>query len=200
MSKVFELCLSQCLKLLFKVDELQFGFVSGMGCQKALFSLETVSNYFTKRGSPVFMAALDASKAFDRVNHFALLNKLIRIGVPLCLINVFLCWFLKLNGKVIWNGMFSAVFNMKSGVGQGRINSPWFFNVYINDLIMKLRNSGYGCCIGFVFVGCMFFADDILLLSTSILHLQCMLELCGDYGSEFDILFNQKSHFYCKLV
>ena len=95
-----------------------------MGCQKAICSLETVLNYFTKRGCSVFMATLDTSKDFYRVNHFALLNKLIHIGVPLCLINIFLYWFLKLNGKVIWNGIFSSVFYMKSGVGQGRINSP----------------------------------------------------------------------------
>ena len=83
------------------------------------------------------MAALDTRKTFDRVNHFALLNKFIHIGVPLCLINFYLCWFLQLNGKVICNEMFSSVFYMKSGVSQGRINSPWFYNIYINDLIAK---------------------------------------------------------------
>ena len=66
---------------------------------------------------------------------------------------------------------------MKSGVGRGRINSPWFYNVYINDLIVKLRKGGYGCYNGFIFAGCLFFAYDILLLSASILHLQRMLEL-----------------------
>ena len=91
-SKDFELCLSQRLELLFKDYDLQFGFVSGKGCQKTIFNLETVSNYFTKRGSSVFMTPLDANKAYDRVNLFALLNKLIHIGVPLCLINVFLGW------------------------------------------------------------------------------------------------------------
>ena len=90
-SKVFELCLIQRLKLLFNVGELQFDFVSGMNCQKAIFSLETVSNYFTERGISVLMAALDASKVFDRINCFALLNKFIQIGMLLCLINVFLC-------------------------------------------------------------------------------------------------------------
>jgi len=156
-----------------------------------------VANYFTRNGSPVFMAALDASKAFDRVNHFALLNKLIHIGVPLCLINVFLCWFLKL--KSFGMVCFLLYFFMKSGVGQGRINSPWFFNVYINDLIVKLRNSGFGCYLAFVFIGCIYFADDILLLSGSILHLQCMLDLCGDFGVEFDILFNQKKSFLLQV-
>ena len=65
-SKVFKLYLSQRLELLFKFDELQFGFVFGIcSRQKAKSSLETVSNYFTKRSSSVFMAVLDASKVFD---------------------------------------------------------------------------------------------------------------------------------------
>ena len=55
---------------------LQFGFVPNKCCQKALFTLETVVNYFTDRDSPVYVASLDVSKAFDRVNHFALFIKL----------------------------------------------------------------------------------------------------------------------------
>lgn len=97
-------------------------------------------------------------------------------------------------------GMFSVVFYIKSGIGQSRLNSLWFFNVNVNDLIVKLRNSGFGSYFGFAFADCLFLADDILVLSSSILHLQCMLELCGDFGIDYDKLFNQKSHFYCKLV
>ena len=46
----------------------------------ALFTLEFVVNYFVNRVSPVFMAAIDASKAFDKVNHYALFTKLIAIS------------------------------------------------------------------------------------------------------------------------
>ena len=88
---------------------------------------------------------------------------------------------------------------MKSSVDLERINSPWFYNLYINDLIVKLRNSGYDCNIGFIFAGCLFFADDILFLSASILHLLCMLELCSVYGSEYDIFFIQKKSFLLQV-
>ena len=54
-------------------------------------------------------------------------------------------WHLKLRGYVLWCGRLSSSFYVKSGVRQGGINSPWFFNFYINDLIVTLRNSGYGC-------------------------------------------------------
>ena len=49
--------------------------------------------------------------------------------------------------------------------------SPWLFN----DLMLRLRNSGFRCYAFIEFVGSLFFVDDILLLSSSILHLQFML-------------------------
>ena len=141
-SKVFELCISDRLVTLLCIDDLQFGFVLGKGCQKALFTLYSAVNFFTSRGSPVFMAAHNASKAFDRVNHFVLFTKLICTGVPIYPLNILMNWHLKLSGYVLWCGRLSSSFYVESGVRQGGINSLWLFNLYINDLIVKLRNSG----------------------------------------------------------
>ena len=38
--------------------------------------------YYTARGSPVFACFLDVAKAFDRVNHCLLFNKLLDTGWP----------------------------------------------------------------------------------------------------------------------
>ena len=180
---------------IFEPDVLQYGFVNGRGCQKALITLQTVVNYYTTNGSPVYIASLDASKAFDRVNHYGLFCKLMGLGIPLYLLNIVINWHLNLNGQVRWNGVFSNVFQIRSGIRQGGINSTWFFNVYIFELIIRLRESGFGCHHATVFIGCLFFADDILLLSASIIHLQNMLYICNNFGLEFDVKFNPiKSH------
>ena len=141
------------------------------------------------------MASLDVSKAFDRVNHFALFVKLIGLGIPLYILNVLINWHCKLLGCVRWLGALSGVFAVKSGVRQGGILSPWLFNVYVNGLISRLRNSGVGCYIFYAFIGCIFFADDMLLLSGSILHLQILLNICVDYGLDFDLTFNASKSF-----
>jgi len=44
---------------------------------------QTVS-YFVTHGSPVHIVFLDASKAFDRVLHMKLFEKLIQRNVPMC--------------------------------------------------------------------------------------------------------------------
>ena len=68
-SKALDICLFSRLESYLKVDELQFGFAPNKGCQKALFTLETVVNYFKDRGSLVYVASQDVSKAFDRFKH-----------------------------------------------------------------------------------------------------------------------------------
>ena len=40
-------------------------------------------NYFTSRGSDVFVSFMDFSKVFDQISHFGLFLKLLRRGVPL---------------------------------------------------------------------------------------------------------------------
>ena len=109
--------------------------------------------------------------------------------------NVLINWHCKLTGCVRWLGALSVVFNVKSGVRQGGINSPWFSNVYVNELISRLRKSGVGCYIYYVFIGRIFFADDMLLLFCSILHLQILLHICFDSGIEFDITSNASESF-----
>ena len=78
--------------------------------------------------------------------------------------------------------------SFKSGIRQGAITSPKMFNLYIRDLVYKLRDKG--CYICNQFAGCILFADDILLLSGSVIQLEKMLDICYDYGINMDISFN----------
>ncbi len=80
----------------------------------------------------------------------------------------------------------------------GGIKSPLFFNVYVNDLLVRLRSSGLGCHLCTEYLGCIYFADYILLLSTSIFHLQGMLDLCCTYGL-LDIKFIQANSYLLKV-
>ena len=69
--------------------------------------------------------------------------------------------------------------------------SPYLFSVYIDDLIKELRQSGHVIIhVGTVFVGCILYADDIVLLSGNCYGLQKMVDICSDYGIRFGIRFN----------
>ena len=78
------LCLS-C----FETDDHQFGFKKGKGCTDACIYLFTATvDHFIEHGSSVFVAALDISKAFDKVDHNKLLASLGEAGIPSCVVNI----------------------------------------------------------------------------------------------------------------
>ena len=83
--------------------------------------MDSVVKYYTNRGSPVFVASLDATKALDRENHYAFFHKILLIGVPIALLNVLMYWHLNLKSCILWCDAFCPLFCIKSGVRQGEI-------------------------------------------------------------------------------
>ena len=70
--------------------------------------------------------------------------------------------------------------------------SPILFTVYIDELLMKLRSSGFGCYIVDTFVGALGYADYINLMSPSIRGLKQMIHIYETFAMEYDINFNEK--------
>jgi len=133
---------------------LQFGLKKHLSCSHAIFVLTQTIDYFVRNGSEVFMASLDARKAFVRVNHIKLFDKLIERGFPSMLITVLLDWYGKTFSTVRWAGCYSHCISVRCGIRQGGILSPLLFNIYIDSVIHALRVSDLGCHLGDVYVGC----------------------------------------------
>ena len=77
-----------------------------------------------------------------------------------------------------------------SGVRQRSCLSPGMFNLFINAFVIQLRELDVGCHLGTEFVGCLMYADDIFLLSPSIVGLQSMLGKCFDVVCDLSLQFN----------
>jgi len=63
-------------------------------------------------------------------------------------------------------------FKVGSGVRQGDVLSSYLFALYRSDIIDDVKVSGYGIYIGSVFLRCILYADDVLLLFESCTGLQ----------------------------
>ena len=77
---------------------------------------------------------LDASKVYDRLNHWFPFNKLIKCGVPLYIVKILAVWYSSQTMCVQWGKSLSAEFCVTNGVKQGGLVSPKLFNVYMDDL------------------------------------------------------------------
>lgn len=86
-SKVFELFLIEGFSRYFDTDALQFGFKKNVGCSNAILALRLVIDYLSTESSNVYIASLDACKAFDRVNHFKMFSILYQRGLPFYFVN-----------------------------------------------------------------------------------------------------------------
>ena len=190
LSKLFELCLLLRVSDFLTSSELQFGFKEKFSCTHAIFIVKEVLSYFNKQHTTVTMAALDISKAFDKVNHYVLFNKLLDRDVPICLIHVLMNWYGKCKAVVRWQSAISHSFRILAGVRQGGVLSPLLFAVYIDGVIRKLESSGLGCKIHGLFAGCILYADDIILLAHTSFALQHMLDICYDEITALDLQFN----------
>ena len=149
--------------------------------------------FFNNRSSNIYISSLDASKAFDRVNYYVLFSTLINNKFPIVFIKVIINLYSKLRTIVRWNGFESANLRVLSGVRQGGVLSPLLFNCYVDRIITQLKYAGLGCHFVSCYVGCIMYADHLLLMSSSVLELQKMLDLYNSEGSFLCINFNYKN-------
>jgi len=91
-SKLLEhLILSNISPFLGTTDN-KFRFKAGHSTDQCTFLLKQTAPYFVTHGSSVHAVFLDASKAFDRVLHMKLFEKLIQRKVPMCFVRLLKHW------------------------------------------------------------------------------------------------------------
>lgn len=92
--------------------------------------------------------------------------------------------------NIKWNCCMSKYFATSNGVKQGGVLSPILFGIYIDELLSRLRSSGYGCMIGHRYYGAVGYADDVSFIAPSVYSLKRMCDISQQYANEYDIKFN----------
>ena len=169
---------------------MQFAFKEKSSTTQCTFAVNETISYYLNNGSNVHAILLDATKAFDRISFIKLFGELRQRNIcPL------LCRFLALQYslqkcRVKWDNNISEDFSISNGVKQGGVLSPVLFNVYMDCLLQKLKDSGVGCHIGHVFTGALSYADDLILLAPSRSAMKTLLGICESFSSEYALQFN----------
>ena len=191
-SKVFELLLIELSADKLESDDHQFAFKAEHSTDTCIFVFKQVVEYYNRNGSPVYACFLDASKAFDRVNHWTLYKKLIEKRTPLIVVRVLMSWYSAQRFLVRWGRSYSYDFKVTNGVRQGGVMSPLLYNIYNDRLNVQLSSSKYGCEMNNTKLNNLSYADDMVLLAPSVTGLQNLIHICEEYAAEHDTIYNTK--------
>ena len=186
-SKVFERCILNKLSdhLLKLVNSSQHGFIPGRSCTTQLVEVLNHIGSLLDSGKQTDVIFMDMSKAFDKVNHAALINKLSNYGIRGSLLNWFSHYLHGRLQRVTTLGATSSKKPVSSGVPQGSILGPILFLLYVNDLPDAVQNARVAS-----------FADDTKIFhrvdSTSdAVLLQNDLSNLEKWSSTSGLVFNQ---------
>ena len=171
----------------------QFGFKRKHGTDLCIYTLKEIVSRYSSLNSSVFLCFIDASKAFDQMNHEKLFLKLLDRGAPKFLVRILVFWYAHQTLQVKWDNVVSAPFCVSNGVCQGGILSPMLFNVHMDELSNQLNRLKTGCLVGSTTVNHLMYADDLVLLCPYSAGLQQMLKVCSQYGLDYDSIMLRKA-------
>jgi len=170
----------------------QAGFRKNFSTIDQVFILNTIIEGRLRRGRTTYVAFIDFSKAFDCVDRAALWFKLSKMGISKKMLTVLRSMYegSKFSVKIDSDSISPPV-DSKTGVLQGAQNSPALFIHFIADLAEVLEGEdGDPPNLWNKAISALFFADDVALMSTSILGLQRLLNKLESYCDAWRLKVN----------
>lgn len=156
---------------------MQRGFTEGVSSLcAALITSEAIAESKNLK-MPQILITLDAEKAFDKLNHEILFNKLYHYGIKGKLWVLLRNLYRGMNIKIKWEGQVTEKIDVQQGIQQGAKLSTSLYKCYNNVILDSIAKSGLGSNIGNISVAAPTCADDIAILANNTSQAQGLLEI-----------------------
>ena len=172
LSKVFDNIIIQRFSDKLMSSDMQLSFKAQHSTVMCTCAVKEIAAHYSEKRSNLYVCLLDASKAFDKVNFVKLFSLLIDRNIAGFFLRIIMDLYICQNLRATWNAVISTNFSVSNGVRKGGVLSPILFNVYIDELLLRLKQHDFGGHIGKRFVGGLCYADDLKILSPSVRGLQ----------------------------
>ena len=204
--KVFELLFRDWLDVQTPpvISMEQAGFCKGRSTLEQVFLLHLATDWNRATSKPLFAAFLDIHKAFDSVDHGALLKVLDDLGIPIRFQRA-IASILQGNATII----FGDPIPFEKGTPQGAAPSPLFFILFLEDMVRCLKKhseSTQGARLPWQSVRLLskllilLFADDLVIFDSTIEGLQHSLNILVNWGVTNLLSFSAHKSFAMHLA
>ncbi|XP_072025104.1 uncharacterized protein [Amphiura filiformis] len=195
-SKVFNRLISKVISSFLDdndiLTEIQGGFRKDHRCEDHILTVKSITATRLAEGKNTYMAFLDFRKAFDTVWRDKLLLTAWNIGIRGRVWKILSNLYNNVQSKVKFGDIETDFFDVSDGVKQGCVLSPILFSIYINEFANILRENNIGVNVNKVNMGCLFWADDVVLLANDDFELQRMLDLAAKFSEVYRLKFNHE--------
>ena len=121
----------------------QFAYRESGNCTSALLTIQhfIIKHVDNPDCEAVRVFAMDFSKAFDSVRHELLSNKLKLLPLNVYIINWYHSFLYNRQQCIVHNNHLHEWKGVSKGTTQGSVSGPYLFNVFLNDLEIKLGST-----------------------------------------------------------
>ena len=174
-----------------EVGETQFGFRPCSGTREGIFSFNILAQKHLEINRDMYTCFIDYAKAFDRVHHIQLIQCLERIGIDGKDIRIIGNLYWQQKAAIRVGDDLSPFTDVKRGVRQGCVLSPYLFNIY-TEIIFRNSNDLEGTSINGHNVNNLRYADDTALIADSESKLQDIVNIVKEKSSQAGLEMNVK--------
>ena len=164
------------------ISDEQGGFRQARGTPDQIFLLREILSSRKERGLPTLVTYIDAKKAYDTVWREGNYVRLFDAGMQGKMWRQIQAMGGNMKSKVRLSVGETQWHDVKRGVAQGAVESPWLYSCFIDGMTDELKKRNLGVMVAGLRIPLLMYADDIVMIASSVTELREMNKVATEYA------------------